>query len=452
MPQCTNHVLIVLVVIDHSLQMDHLSEERSRELVEENRQLRHAVEELSVLNELARTIAGSEGTERLVHTILSRSVAALGAEQGLVTLAPVNDESVMTTYIRAGGTITSGHKFDFSDALLGWMQLYMRPLLISDPRSDERFRGVAWDENVRSILSVPMMVAGRLIAVLTVFNKKEATGFTNDDQRLLAIIASQSAQVVENARLREQEVELLQWRHEIQLASVIQQNLLPKGIPTLPGYDIAGKINELGMVGGDFFDFVQRPDGCWAISLGDVCGKGLGASLLMSNAQAMFRTHAVSNTPPEECLKVASRLLYQSTDTDKYITIVYAVLDPLEHILRYTNGGHTKPILVRGDGTCSRLEHRELMLGLTEEFTFTSVPLELAPGDTVTIFSDGITEAVNAVGEEFSEKRIEELLVEMREETAERIVDRIISEVGAYCGDLPQQDDISVVVVKRRNS
>jgi sigma-B regulation protein RsbU (phosphoserine phosphatase) len=436
-------------MIEYSMNHQTGPDDRVRSLSDEVQQLRRAVDELSILNDLARTIGGSGNSEQIIHTLVRRSVNALGAEQGLVTLVPDEEQSTMKTYVRTGGSSGTGHRFLFTDALLGWMQLNMRPLLVDDPQSDERFKGIVWDEKVRSLLAVPMMVRGRLIAVLTVFNRKNDARFTEDDQRLLAIIASQSAQVVENARLQEQEQELLRMRHELQLASVIQQNLLPKSPPDIAGYDIAGSTTEAQMVGGDFFDFVRRPDGCWAFSLGDVSGKGLPASLLMSNVQAILRTHSIRNASPDECLSVASRLLFDTTATDKFVTLFYGVLDPERDLLEYANGGHNKPLLVPCDGEIGHLEHRQLMLGLTGEFPFTSDRVVLREGEMLVIFSDGITEAVNEAQEEFGDERVGRIAFEHRSQPAAEIIQQIVEQVREHCGTLPQQDDMTLVVIKR---
>lgn len=422
-----------------------------RTLTEDNEQLRRAVEELSVLNDLARTIGGSLDGEQVIRAIVRRSLDAVGAEQGLVTLATQDESSSMRTLLRTRVSSTSvgASAYHFNQSLLGWMQLNMKPLVIDDPATDERFKGVRWEENVRSILCVPMTVRSRLIAVLTVFNKRGEGSFSNEDKRLLSIIASQSAQVVENTRLREQEQELERMRHEVRLAAIIQGNLLPRKGPVVEGYDIAGKTSQAQMVGGDFFDFVERPDSAWAITLGDVSGKGLPASLLMSNVQAMLRTLALGNASPEESLRIASRLLFKTTDVDKYVTIVHALLDPVRHQLVYTNAGHTQPFFVRSDGVVGRLRHRELMLGLTDEFPFTSREIDLDSGDMVVIFSDGINETVDAGGEEFGEDRITPLLRDYRGESSESIIERLIASVHSHSGGGAQQDDITVVVVRR---
>ncbi|MDL1894370.1 GAF domain-containing protein, partial [Sphingobacteriales bacterium CHB3] len=174
-------------------------------LQEENRRLRRAVEELSILNDLAGAISASLNSQEIMQTIVRRSLRALNAEQGLVTLVEEQADSSMKTLIRANVSSSAHEEFHVNQALVGWMQLNKKPLLLNEPHNDQRFRGVKWDLSVKTLLCVPMMNKGALKGVLTVFNKKDGKLFSDEDQRLLAIIAAQSAQVIENARLNERE-------------------------------------------------------------------------------------------------------------------------------------------------------------------------------------------------------------------------------------------------------
>lgn len=222
-------------------------------LREENERLKRAVEELSVLNELARAIGASSNPEEIMQTIVRRSLRAVNAEQGVITLVEQKSADPMKTLVRAMVSTSEHEQFHLTQALLGWMHLHKKPLVLNDPRTDERFRGVQWDESVRSLLCVPMMIKSELRGVLTIINKnkKEGKRFTEEDQRLLAIIAAQSAQVVENARLNEREKQLLKMQEEVRLAAKIQAELLPHAAPVVEGYEIVGANIPAQVVGGD---------------------------------------------------------------------------------------------------------------------------------------------------------------------------------------------------------
>ncbi len=177
------------------------------ELAEQNRRLSRAVEELSVLNELAREIGASADSGQIMHAIVDTSLKAVNAEQGVMSLVEGEDDLSSKTLARASGAGDSG-RFHVTAILLGWMSIYKSPLRLNEPRTDTRFRGVKWDPSLRSVLCVPLVVKSQLRGILSVFNKKDDLSFSEEDERLLAIIAGQSGQVVENARLHEAEQEL----------------------------------------------------------------------------------------------------------------------------------------------------------------------------------------------------------------------------------------------------
>jgi signal transduction histidine kinase len=174
-----------------------------KELREENATLQRAVEELAILNDLARAVAGTTNVREILNTTVHRSLRALHAGQGVITLVDEDEEDPAKTLVRIVVRSSEKKAFHFNEGLLGWMQIHKKPLLLNDPRNDPHFKRIPWDEPVKSLLCAPMMVKAKLTGVLTVYNPK-GREFTNDDQRLLSIIAAHMAQVVENAHLDEE--------------------------------------------------------------------------------------------------------------------------------------------------------------------------------------------------------------------------------------------------------
>lgn len=418
-------------------------------LEQENQRLRRAVEELSILNELAAAIGAVNNSEEVIKKIISRSLRAVGAEQGVVTLVDEQPNQPMKTLIRTQVSSSDHSQFHFNQALLGWIILNKKPLLVNQPGSDERFRGVTWDSSVRSVLCVPMLTRSALKGVLTVYNKKGGKDFTEDDQRLLAIIAAQSAQVVENARLYEEERSLIKMQEEFRLASQIQTDLLPKEFPKVPGYDIAGATFPARTIGGDYFDFIPIDDHEIAVCLGDVSGKGLPAALLMANLQASLRSQTHNGNSVKECISRCNRQLYQSTSPEKFATLFYGILDTRSHTLTYCNAGHEPPFLMRASGELTRFSEGGTMIGIMDSFPFQETPVPLAPGDTLVVYSDGVSEAMNGDMEQFGEARIVDLLKENSSKSAAELIDRLVKGVRAHAGSAPQYDDITILVVKR---
>lgn len=418
-------------------------------LQEENRRLKRAVEELSILNELARAIGASLNSQEVMQTIIHRSLRAVHAEQGVITLLDQEAGDSMKTLVRSMVSSSEHQRYHFNQSLLGWIHLNKKPLIINDPQRDERFQGVSFDSSIHSLLSVPMMIKSELKGVLTVYNKKDGKTFTEEDQRLLAIIAGQSAQVVENARLYEEEQAFFRMQEELRLAAKIQLDLLPKSFPKIAGYDIAGKTVPAQLVGGDYFDFIPIDTNRLAFALGDVSGKGLPASLLMANLQATLRGQIISTVPVKECIRRANRLLFQSTSADKFVTLFFGVLDLEKHLLCFSNAGHNNPLLFSSVGAPRFLATGGTVLGIMENFPYEEEVIPFQAGDLLVVYSDGITEAVDSREEQFGEERLTNLIMEHHTASASALIEKIIGAVRSYAGNTPQADDMTMVVVKR---
>lgn len=418
-------------------------------LESENQRLKRAVEELTIINDLARAIGASLNSHEIMNTIIRRSLRAVNAEQGVITLVHDQPSEPTKTLVRTMSDSTEHEAFHLDQSLLGWMQINKKPLSMNDPHNDPRFRGLRLDESIRSLLCVPMLVKSELKGVLTVTNKKEADEFTNEDQRLLAIIAAQSAQIVETARLYEEEKALSRVKEEIRLASEIQLGLLPKTNPRIPDFEIAGFSLPAQVVGGDYYDFIRIDEGRLAICLGDVSGKGLPAALLMSNLQATIRGQTVLGQSPKDCMKRSNRLMYESTDPHKFATLFYGIMDTRTHELAYSNAGHDLPFFFRGDEEPTRLESGGLILSVMEDFDYEQAVVRFNPGDLLVIYSDGITDATNEYEEQFGEERLLDLLNTGCGMAPRDLIEKITAAVGEFAGGRPQMDDMTLVVVKR---
>jgi phosphoserine phosphatase RsbU/P len=420
-------------------------------LQEENRRLRVAVEELSVLNDIAIAVTSTQELENIVDLIVRKCVKHLKVEQGVVMLLDEKDNrNPFRTMVRKQDTLAELLPYRLDTQLTGWMLRYQTPLLVNDFINDERFKGFSEKEShIRSLLSVPMLLKGKMIGLLTVFNKRNNTDFTPEDQRLLAIISAQSAQVIENARLYMKEQDLVRIQEEMRLAGEIQRNLLPKTAPEIPGYQIAGRSIPAKDVGGDYYDFIPIEDGRLAFCLGDVSGKGMPAAMLMANVQATLRGQSAPSISSKECVERSNNLLYKSTDPQKYVTLFYGILNTKTNELCFCNGGHNNPFLLSGNGKMKKLQTGGIVLGFVPQFIFTEEKIPFQPGDLLVLYSDGITEAMNDKEEEFGEKRLEELITANRQESAEQIIGKILENIDTYVGSVPQMDDITIVVLKR---
>lgn len=244
---------------------------------------------------------------------------------------------------------------------------------------------------------------------------------------------------------------------EIDEALAIQKALLPTQIPQIPGYQISAVWQPFRKVGGDYYDVLDFEASNLGICIADVAGKGIAAAILMANLQSAVRGLAGANTPPEQLCDRLNELVRRNLTDDRFITFFYAHLDGQQHKLCYANAGHNAPILVHVDGSCERLDQGGGVLGAFESQGYRMSVQQLAPGDRLVFFTDGISEACappsdpktqssEQEAEEFGESRLIELIVEHRQERAAELQGTILKAVGEYCRG-NWNDDATLIVL-----
>jgi sigma-B regulation protein RsbU (phosphoserine phosphatase) len=205
-------------------------------------------------------------------------------------------------------------------------------------------------------------------------------------------------------------------------------------------------------VGGDYFDFIDAGSGQIAICLGDVSGKGMPAALLMANLQATLRSLVLVDPAPSACLAQANRLMFEATGMDRFVTLFFGLLDTGTHILRYASAGHNPPVLLREGRDPMVLETHGIILGCFEEADYIEESMPLEPGDTVIVYSDGVTEAIDASEDEFGLEKLKTVAGSLSLQPARSINQNIIDTVRRHQGDFPQIDDMTIVSLKRISS
>ena len=420
-------------------------------LEEEIIKLRRSVEELTILNEIATAISSTMELNRLTDLILQKCLKHIEAEQGSVMIFHEKDKvTPFHTMIRKADASTIRNPLRFDSQLTGWMLKNRHPLLINDLKKDSRFK-INSDEQsfIKSLISVPLLFKGRMIGLLSIFNKKSGKEFSQEDQKLLAIIAAQSAHVIESARLLEEEKQLFLMQDELKKAKEIQDNLLPKVIPKIDGYDIASYILPAKDVGGDYYDFIQLSENEIAICIGDVSGKGLPAALLMGNLQATIRGQCIIPSSCKERIIRANKLLYQSTDSSKFVTFFYTILDIQKNCLCYCNAGHNYPILFHGDASYDFLDTGGVILGGISDYPFEEKITQLDKGDLLLLYSDGVSEAMSSKEIEFGVNKLIEIVKSNLSLGSGELLEQIKEEIKLHTRGAAQSDDITMVIVKK---
>ena len=241
-------------------------------------------------------------------------------------------------------------------------------------------------------------------------------------------------------------------REAARMARNIQMNFLPKSNPEVSGYDIAGKSIPALNVGGDYYDFIFLDDHRLAIGLGDVSGNGLAASLVMANLQATIRGQALFDADPEKCLERANKLLFRSTDSRTFVTLFYGILDTRKHSLSYANAGQDLPILFSTRSEPLPLKTRGIALGMMKDVFYESEEISINPGDRLLIYTDGIREAMNEGKEEFGDEKLQQIVQRSSDVSAGTLIEEIIATVNLHFGDVPQNDDMTTVLLSRKKS
>jgi phosphoserine phosphatase RsbU/P len=253
--------------------------------------------------------------------------------------------------------------------------------------------------------------------------------------------AAEEARVREEALIHQQEQE-----REIAEAKAIQEKLLPREIPQMPGYEIASAWQSARLVGGDYFDILPLGERSLGMCIADVAGKGMPAALLMSNLQAAVRGLSSLSVAPHLLCNRLNSIVYQNTDSDRFITFFYAQLEGSTRRLRYVNAGHNAPFVVRSDGSHERLREGGPVLGVFDKRDYVLGSAALFPGDRLVLFTDGVTEACNPQGEEFGEARLLRLLQDHRALSADELQAKILAGVAEFSGGR-WQDDATLLVL-----
>ncbi len=236
--------------------------------------------------------------------------------------------------------------------------------------------------------------------------------------------------------------------HEMSVARDIQMELLPKSFPAVDGIDMFAFTVPARHVGGDCYDVIDLGDGCLAITIGDVSGKGTPAAILMANVQAAVRALSESGVPAGTLIERVNRLVHGYTEDSVFITFFYCVLDTNTGDVTYVNAGHNPPWVLRRNGSCEHLTDGGLVIGIMPGVSYEEGHVRLSPGDDLVLYTDGITEATNVEDEMFGEERLEELLLQHRHSSAREIEEHVYTSIKDFAAGASQADDLTMVVVK----
>ncbi len=303
--------------------------------------------------------------------------------------------------------------------------------------------------SIREIeLIVPMLIKNETKGLILLGKRITNQPYSQSDVEYISSVGSLAMISIENSRLFKEMLEKQKIEKDLELARTIQQNLLPSKIPTSEKFEIAAYNKTARQVGGDFYDVATLENGNTIIALADVSGKGIQASLLVANLQAFLKSLYKLNYSLQEASNILNDLVSENTTNGSFITAFWGIIDNETNEFTYVNMGHNPPLLIR-NGEIIKLKKGGMILGVMQ----TVIPYEyekvqLKKDDTIILFTDGITEAMNKSNEEYSDERLEYLVIDLSEKNAKEILDLIVKDVTNFTNDAEQSDDITCMVIK----
>ncbi|MBI3463520.1 MAG: SpoIIE family protein phosphatase [Planctomycetes bacterium] len=326
-------------------------------------------------------------------------------------------------------------------------------VLSADAASDARFemsQSVA-DFRIRSMMCAPLVdTEGEAIGILQVDTLDQRSRFQQEDLDVLASVANQVAIAVQNAQLHEASLRQKQIERDLQIAHNVQQRLLPSAAPQVAGYGFFDFYEPANLIGGDYYDYIELPGNRLGIVLADVSGKGISAALLVAKLSADIRYCLVSESQPERAMARLNNSFIRGGWEDRFVTMVLAVLDIGSHEVTLANAGHMPPLLRRDDGQVEALGEEEsgLPIGVDSDSQYQQSTFRLKPNDWLTVFTDGISEAMNPQREIYGLERLHKQL----RSPAENVVGQgrgVLADVKRFVGKYPQSDDMCLICFGR---
>jgi serine phosphatase RsbU (regulator of sigma subunit) len=297
-------------------------------------------------------------------------------------------------------------------------------------------------------LWAPLLARETLLGGVWLSRSATAPVFSAGDAKLLSALATQAAAFLDNARLHQRSLAQERMEHELQLAYEVQARLMPRVLPDLAGWDIAGYWRPAREVSGDFYDVLRIGDALGVV-VADVADKGMPAALFMAVTRSLLRAGAVAGRTPAAVVTTVNRLASLDAADGMFVTLWYGELHP-DGAVRYVNAGHNPPLLVRADGAVERLPRTGILVGWDGDAGFGESAVALGDGDLLIAFTDGVTEARDPSGQEFGESRLIEVVLGERAGAAAALVDAVRAALDAFVAGAAAHDDCTLVIARRR--
>jgi sigma-B regulation protein RsbU (phosphoserine phosphatase) len=412
-------------------------------------QLRQRINELTAVYGVAMMLADARDLQQVLQRTVQVVAEVMETKAASLRLYdPQTDElkikavyNLSAEYLNKGPVVLASALID--RVALSAAGFEYVPNMSEDPRV--LYQQESAREGIVSMVSAGMRYKGKPIGVLRVYTEKQQL-FSPYKIELLKAVAAQAAAAIENARLLNDSIAAAALEKQVQMAADVQQRMIPHQSPKVPGIDLASAYLPCYELGGDFFDFIPLPDDNVGLTVADVSGKGVPASLIMASVRAFLRAQVDNVYYLYEVVRRINLMLGRDTKLGEFVTLFYGVLNARTRRLTYCNAGHVPPLLLR-DGKVTEVPGDNMVLGVNPDETYNQFILDLRPGDVLLLYTDGLTDAMNSSQERFGRQRATDAL-QQGGPTAEAIAQNVLEHLRAFVGNAKRTDDVTMIVTR----
>ncbi|HUG43182.1 MAG TPA: GAF domain-containing SpoIIE family protein phosphatase [Acidobacteriota bacterium] len=404
------------------------------------------------LSQLLNRIHAARSMDTLLREIMEAGRQIMQAEaSSLFLLDRETGESILVVPTGPVSEQIYGRRIPAGKGLVGWVIQSDRPILVDDPSSDPRFFGeiAAGGFVTRSMACVLLKdSSGRITGVLQALNRRETACFPENEIPLFQTLAVQAGIAIEKIRYHQMALEKERIERDLELAREIQIRFLPDAAPQIDGVSLAGFSRPATQVGGDYFDYFRRGHDALGIVIADISGKGIAAALLMASLRSTLRALAEERLPAAEMLRRLNRIFSDESPSNRFVTLAYIELHPAKREMTCIHAGHNPSLLLDPEtGEIRQLEAGGPVLGILKDADFQEEVHPLKPGQRILLYTDGVTEAQDPDEEMYGEERLAELLKLTSAASAETLAQAVLEDVGLFCRNARQHDDLTLVAV-----
>lgn len=406
---------------------------------------------LDLLYRISQTINSSLDLEVVMESLMDEVISATRAERGFLMLFNEDHQLEFRTARGMDQKTIEESDFNISRGIVERVAAEANPLLTSNAQLDQRFETRASVKlyGLRSVLCVPIIQKGEVLGVIFVDNRFQNGIFTREDLELLTSIASSAGIAIDNARLYRIAVEKGRMEREMQMAREVQRNLIPPGMPDLPGWEFAACWRPAREVSGDFYDFIPASEGRTAMVVADVTDKGMPAAMFMVLSRSVIRSVVGTDEDLSREITKANHLIWRDSAEGTFVTLFYAQFDAKNGKVKYVNAGHNPPIVFRqASRQVETLNRTGMAAGAEGDTDYQQGAVTLDPGDLLVIYTDGVVDA--QVGKtNYGEDRLKQAISANGQLAAGDLVAMLEKEVCDFSGSGEPVDDVTILVARK---